>query len=135
MEDKGRGVGGKTALHVLAFIGVTVLLLAIAAGAALYIATKGPSDSAREAVYDWAGEHGLGSVAGIFLSAEEKDALADVPGEDAPEDEEQPAESERPMITVTDEIPEEASPAPEESEIPADDGGDTEPEGGEEAEA
>ena len=73
MEDKGRGAGGKTALHVLAFIGVTVLLLAIAAGAALYIATKGPSDSAREAVYDWAGEHGLGSVAGIFLSAEEKE--------------------------------------------------------------
>ena len=126
MEDKGRGAGGKTALHVLAFIGVTVLLLAIAAGAALYIATKGPSDSAREAVYDWAGEHGL---------AEEKDALADVPGENAPGDGEQPAESERPMITVTDEIPEEASPAPEESEIPADDGGDTEPEGGEEAEA
>ena len=114
MEDKGRGAGGKTALHVLAFIGVTVLLLAIAAGAALYIATKGPSDSAREAVYDWAGEHGLGSVAGIFLSAEEKDALADVPGENAPGDGEQPAESERPMITVTDEIPEEASPAPEE---------------------
>ena len=29
MEDKGRGAGGKTALHVLAFIGVTVLLLAL----------------------------------------------------------------------------------------------------------
>ena len=40
MDDRKRG--GKTALHVLAFVGVTVLLLIIALLAALFIATKGP---------------------------------------------------------------------------------------------
>ena len=52
MEDKSRG--GKTALHILAFVGVTLLLLVIACLAALYIATKGPSESARANVIEWA---------------------------------------------------------------------------------
>ena len=43
MEAKGRGAGGRKALHVLAFIGVTLLLLVIALAAALFIATRGPS--------------------------------------------------------------------------------------------
>ena len=116
MEDRGRSAGGKTALHVLAFIGVTLLLLVIAAGAALFIATKGPSESAREAVYDWAAERNMQGIAGIFLSSEERDALADVPGENPPAASEEPAESEQPLIIVSDELPEQsASPAPEES--------------------
>ena len=130
MESKGRGAGGKTALHVLAYIGVTLLLLVIAAAAALFIATKGPSASAREAVYGWASERGLGPVAGVFLSQEELAAMADVPGENAPE--EDGAEGgEAPLIVVTDGLPA-ASGAPEEGEEP--EAGET-PAAGEEPEA
>lgn len=103
MEDKRRGSGGRTALHVLAFIGVAVLLIAIALTAALWITTKGPSETARDEFVAWADDNGLGFVAGLFVSD------ADEPGQDpnaggsaAPE------ASEKPMIVVAE--PEE-SPA------------------------
>ena len=85
---------------MLAFVGVTVLLLIIALLAALFIATKGPSEAAREAVYDWAAERNMQSVAGIFLSAEEKDALAGR-GEEPEPGINDPVTTERPLITLT----------------------------------
>ena len=128
MDD--RKSGGKTALHVLAFVGVTVLLLIIALLAALFIATKGPSEAAREAVYDWAAERNMQSVAGIFLSAEEKDALAGR-GEEPGPGINDPVTTERPLITLTDEAPVQSSETPEESPEAT---GEAEPESTENAE-
>lgn len=116
MEAKGRGAGGRKALHVLAFIGVTLLLLVIALAAALFIATRGPSGSAREAVYDWAAERNLQGIAGVFLSSEEQAELADAPAGNPPAGEE-PAESAQPMIIISEEAPE-AAEEPAESEAP-----------------
>ena len=116
MEAKGRGAGGRKALHVLAFIGVTLLLLVIALAAALFIATRGPSGSAREAVYDWAAERNLQGIAGVFLSSEEQAELADAPGENPPAGE-GPVESAQPMIIISEEAPE-AAEEPAESEAP-----------------
>lgn len=111
MEEKGRG--GKTALHILAFIGITVLLLVIACLAAVFIATKGPSETARDNVVVWAEEHGLGFAAGLFLSAEEENAILNPsdPAEDV-----QPSAT--PFIVVTDGQPEPSDAAPEESAAP-----------------
>ena len=111
MEEKGRG--GKTALHILAFIGITVLLLVIACLAAAFIATKGPSEAARDNVVVWAEEHGLGFAAGLFLSAEEENAILNPsdPAEDV-----QPSAT--PFIVVTDGQPEPSDAAPEESVQP-----------------
>ena len=111
MEEKGRG--GKTALHILAFIGITVLLLVIACLAAVFIATKGPSEAARDNVVVWAEEHGLGFAAGLFLSAEEENAILNPsdPAEDV-----QPSAT--PFIVVTDGQPEPSDAAPEESAAP-----------------
>lgn len=112
MEEKGRG--GKTALHVLAFIGVTLALLIIAALAALYIVTKGPSDAARDSFVGWSAEHGLGGVSTLFLSdQEEKDAMG---GGDAIDDV-QPESSDVPIIIVSEEAPD-TSAAPEASAEP-----------------
>lgn len=112
MEEKGRG--GKTALHVLAFIGVTLALLIIAALAALYIVTKGPSDAARDSFVGWSAENGLGGVSTLFLSdQEEKDAMG---GGDAIDDV-QPESSDVPMIIVSEEAPD-TSAAPEASAEP-----------------
>lgn len=124
MEAKGRGAGGRKALHVLAFIGVTLLLLVIALAAALFIATKGPSESAREAVYDWAAERNLQGIAGVFLSSEEQAELADAPGGNPPAGEE-PAESAQPMIIISEEAPE-AAEEPSESETPESEAPDSE---------
>ena len=111
MEEKGRG--GRTALHILAFIGITVLLLVIACLAAVFIATKGPSEAARDNVVVWAEEHGLGFAAGLFLSAEEENAILNPsdPAEDV-----QPSAT--PFIVVTDGQPEPSDAAPEESAAP-----------------
>lgn len=111
MEEKGRG--GRTALHILAFIGITVLLLVIACLAAVFIATKGPSETARDNVVVWAEEHGLGFAAGLFLSAEEENAILNPsdPAEDV-----QPSAT--PFIVVTDGQPEPSDAAPEESAAP-----------------
>ena len=111
MEEKGRG--GRTALHILAFIGITVLLLVIACLAAVFIATKGPSEAARDDVVVWAEEHGLGFAAGLFLSAEEENAILNPsdPAEDV-----QPSAT--PFIVVTDGQPEPSDAAPEESAAP-----------------
>ena len=127
MESKGRGAGGRKALHVLAFIGVTLLLLVIALAAALFIATKGPSESAREAVYDWAAERNLQGIAGVFLSSEEQAELADATDGNPPAGEE-PDESAQPMIIISEEAPEAAEKPAEsetpESEAPAETGGE-----------
>ena len=111
MEEKGRG--GRTALHILAFIGITVLLLVIACLAAVFIATKGPSETARDNVVVWAEEHGLGFAAGLFISAEEENAILNPsdPAEDV-----QPSAT--PFIVVTDGQPEPSDAAPEESAAP-----------------
>ena len=111
MEEKGRG--GRTALHIPAFIGITVLLLVIACLAAVFIATKGPSETARDNVVVWAEEHGLGFAAGLFLSAEEENAILNPsdPAEDV-----QPSAT--PFIVVTDGQPEPSDAAPEESAAP-----------------
>ena len=105
MEEKGRG--GRTALHILAFIGITVLLLVIACLAAVFIATKGPSEAARDNVVVWAEEHGLG------FAAEEENAILNPsdPAEDV-----QPSAT--PFIVVTDGQPEPSDAAPEESVQP-----------------
>ncbi len=113
MKEKGRG-GGKLAAHILAFIGVTLLLLALALTAAVYIATKGPSETARANVYEWADERGLGAIAGLFLSAEEKTAILNpASGQD-----ETPEVSDTPMIIVSDEALPGASETTEESAAP-----------------
>ena len=113
MEDKSRG--GKTALHILAFVGVTLLLLVIACLAALYIATKGPSESARANVIEWADEHSLGAVAGLFLSDDEEDAIlnpANTPDGGA-------ETTDTPLIIISDTAPEaSAEPSPEASGQP-----------------
>lgn len=124
MEAKGRGAGGRKALHVLAFIGVTLLLLVIALAAALFIATRGPSESAREAVYDWAAERNLQGIAGVFLSSEEQAELADATDGNPPAGEE-PAESAQPMIIISEEAPE-AAEEPSESEAPESEAPDSE---------
>ena len=111
MEEKGRG--GRTALHILAFIGITVLLLVIACLAAVFIATKGPSEAARDNVVVWAEEHGLGFAAGLFLSAEEENAILNP--SDPAEDVQPPA---TPFLVVADGQPEPSDAAPEESVQP-----------------
>lgn len=102
MQEKGRG--GKTALHILAFIGITLALLIIAALAAVYIATKGPSETARGNVVEWADGHGLGFAATLFLSDEEENAILN--GEASPEPDGGQSDTEgAAFITVTDEAP------------------------------
>lgn len=99
MEDKGRG--GKTALHILAFIGMTLLLLVIACLAAIYIATKGPSETAGANVVRWADGHGLGFAATLFISDEEEKAILS-PDSDEPGNVEV---TDSPMIIIPDEAP------------------------------
>ena len=111
MEDKGRSAG-KTVLHVLAFIGMALLLLALGCLAAIYMATKGPSEAARADVVNWASERNLSFAAELFLSDEEVDAIlnpAETPGTGDNQEE-------TPFIVVT-EGQAEASPDP--SEEPA----------------
>lgn len=108
MEEKGRG--GKTALHILAFIGITLALLIVAALAALYITTRGPSEAARDNFVEWADSHGLGFAAGLFISDELEDGILNPPSVDG----EQPVPSSAPLITVSEEAPE-ASASPSES--------------------
>lgn len=102
MQEKGRG--GRTALRILAFIGVTLVLLIIASLAAVYIATKGPSETARADVVEWADGHGLGFAATLFLSAEEEDAILNGPA--SPDPDGGPSETtDAAFITVTGETP------------------------------
>ena len=108
MEEKGRG--GKTALHILAFIGITLALLIVAALAALYITTRGPSEAARDNFVEWADSHGLGFAAGLFISDEVEDGILNPPSVDG----EQPEPSSAPLITVSGEAPV-ASASPTES--------------------
>ncbi len=101
MEEKGRG--GKTALHILAFIGITLALLIIAALAALYIATKGPSDAARDSFVGWCRTRPRRRLPRtVPLRSEEKDAT----GGGDPADDVQPESSDVPMIIVSEEAPE-----------------------------
>ena len=110
MEDKGRSAG-KTVLHVLAFIGMALLLLALGCLAAIYIATKGPSEAARADVVNWASERNLSFAAELFLSDEEVSAILN-PAETP----DAGTQDETPFIVVT-EGQAEASPDP--SEEPA----------------
>ena len=61
----------------------------------------------------WAEEHGLGFAAGLFLSAEEENAILN-PSD--PEEDVQPSAT--PFIVVTDGQPEPSDAAPEESVQP-----------------
>ena len=128
MKDSKRG--GNPALRALAFVGVTLLLVVFALAAALFIGTRGPRVTARAEIYEWAAERSLQGVAGIFLSAEEKAALAGGPGESDPTPDAEETDGQA-LITITETAPAPAeTEAPEESEAPA----ETEaPEGGEEA--
>lgn len=115
MEDKGRSAG-KTVLHVLAFIGMTLLLLVLGCLAAIYIATKGPSETARANVVNWAAERNLSFAAELFLSDEEVNAIRNPDGNS-----DGGAVEETPFITVVDgqaETSPEPSEAPAESEAP-----------------
>lgn len=112
---------GSAVGRVFAFIGVTLVVLILAALAAVFIITKGPSPAARSEFVKRTADSGLAFVTKLFVPGDEIDAIlagdetdVSAPAESAePEPSETPAESE----------------APSESAEPSDDAGETSGEG------
>ncbi len=132
-EDGSGSAVGK----VFAFIGVTLVVLILAALAAVFIITKGPSPAAKSEFVKRTADSGLSFVTKLFVPGDEIDAILAGDETDAPEPEESaaPEESEAPEESAEpSEAPAESetpaeSEAPEESAEPSDDAGETSGEG------
>lgn len=132
-EDGSGSAVGK----VFAFIGVTLVVLILAALAAVFIITKGPSPAAKSEFVKRTADSGLSFVTKLFVPGDEIDAILAGDETDAPEPEESaaPAESEAPDESAEpSEAPAESetpaeSEAPAESAEPSDDAGETSGEG------
>lgn len=132
-EDGSGSAVGK----VFAFIGVTLVVLILAALAAVFIITKGPSPAAKSEFVKRTADSGLSFVTKLFVPGDEIEAILAGDETDAPEPEESaaPEESEAPAESAEpSEAPEESetpaeSEAPAESAEPSDDAGDTSGEG------
>lgn len=132
-EDGSGSVVGK----VFAFIGVTLVVLILAALAAVFIITKGPSPAAKSEFVKRTADSGLSFVTKLFVPGDEIEAILAGEETDAPEPEESaaPEESEAPEESAEpSEAPAESetpaeSEAPAESAEPSDDAGETSGEG------
>lgn len=132
-EDGSGSAVGK----VFAFIGVTLVVLILAALAAVFIITKGPSPAAKSEFVKRTADSGLSFVTKLFVPGDEIEAILAGDETDAPEPEESaaPEESEAPEESAEpSEAPEESetpaeSEAPAESAEPSDDAGETSGEG------
>lgn len=132
-EDGSGSAVGK----VFAFIGVTLVVLILAALAAVFIITKGPSPAAKSEFVKRTADSGLSFVTKLFVPGDEIEAILAGEEIDAPEPEESaaPEESEAPEESAEpSEAPAESetpaeSEAPEESAEPSDDAGETSGEG------
>ena len=121
-EDKRQREDGSAAGKVFAFIGVTLVVLILAALAAVFIITKGPSPAARAEFVRRTADSGLAFVTKLFVPGDEDAAPSEseTPDESAaPETSEAPAESAEP----------ETSEAPAESAEPSENAGETSGEG------
>lgn len=129
-EDGSGSVAGK----VFAFIGVTLVVLILAAMAAVFIITKGPSPAARAEFVRRTADSGLAFVTKMFVPGDEIEAiLAGDEAEQPPAGDEDadPAGSETPdegAGTEPSETPGESDTAAE-SAAPSADGGETSGEG------
>ena len=132
-EDGSGSAVGK----VFAFIGVTLVVLILAALAAVFIITKGPSPAAKSEFVKRTADSGLSFVTKLFVPGDEIEAILAGDETDAPEPEESaaPEESEAPEesaepseASAESETPAE-SEAPAESAEPSDDAGETSGEG------
>lgn len=132
-EDGSGSAVGK----VFAFIGVTLVVLILAALAAVFIITKGPSPAAKSEFVKRTADSGLSFVTKLFVPGDEIDAILAGDETDAPQPEESaaPEESEAPEESAEpSEAPAESetpaeSEAPAESAEPSDDAGETSGEG------
>ncbi len=132
-EDGSGSAVGK----VFAFIGVTLVVLILAALAAVFIITKGPSPAAKSEFVKRTADSGLSFVTKLFVPGDEIEAILAGEETDAPEPEESaaPEESEAPEESAEpSEAPAESetpaeSEAPEASAEPSDDAGETSGEG------
>lgn len=132
-EDGSGSAVGK----VFAFIGVTLVVLILAALAAVFIITKGPSPAAKSEFVKRTADSGLSFVTKLFVPGDEIEAILAGDETDAPEPEESaaPEESEAPEESAEpSEVPAESetpaeSEAPAESAEPSDDAGETSGEG------
>ena len=132
-EDGSGSAVGK----VFAFIGVTLVVLILAALAAVFIITKGPSPAAKSEFVKRTADSGLSFVTKLFVPGDEIEAILAGEETDAPEPEESaaPEESEAPEESAEpSEDPAESetpaeSEAPAESAEPSDDAGETTGEG------
>ncbi len=132
-EDGSGSAVGK----VFAFIGVTLVVLILAALAAVFIITKGPSPAAKSEFVKRTADSGLSFVTKLFVPGDEIEAILAGEETDAPEPEESaaPEESEAPEESAEpSEAPAESetpaeSEAPAESAEPSDDAGETSGEG------
>lgn len=132
-EDGSGSAVGK----VFAFIGVTLVVLILAALAAVFIITKGPSPAAKSEFVKRTADSGLSFVTKLFVPGDEIEAILAGDETDAPEPEESaaPEESDAPEESAEpSEAPAESetpaeSEAPEESAEPSDDAGETSGEG------
>lgn len=132
-EDGSGSAVGK----VFAFIGVTLVVLILAALAAVFIITKGPSPAARAEFVRRTADSGLAFVTKLFVPGDEIEAIlageeTDVPEPEesaAPEESEAPEESAEPSEAPAESETPAESEAPEESAEPSDDAGETSGEG------
>ena len=128
-EDKRQREDGSAAGTVFAFIGVTLVVLILAALAAVFIITKGPSPAARAEFVRRTADSGLAFVTKLFVPGDEIEAI--LAGDAAPSESETPDESAAPE---TSEAPAESaepetSEAPAESAEPSENAGETSGEG------
>ena len=136
-EDKRQREDGSAAGKVFAFIGVTLVVLILAALAAVFIITEGPSPAARAEFVRRTADSGLAFVTKLFVPGDEIEAILAGDETDAPQPEESaaPEESEAPEESAEpSEAPAESetpaeSEAPAESAEPSDDAGETSGEG------
>lgn len=139
-EDKRQREDGSAAGKVFAFIGVTLVVLILAALAAVFIITKGPSPAARAEFVRRTADSGLAFVTKLFVPGDEIEAiLAEDEAEQTPAGDEDAAtaESETPDESAapdTSEAPAESaepdtSEAPAESAEPSENAGETSGEG------
>lgn len=124
-EDKMQREDGSVVGRVFAFIGVTLAVLIIAALAAVFIITKGPSPAARAEFVKRTADSGIGFVTKLFVPADEIETILSGETEQTPAGDEEPTESETPAESAE---PAE-SEAPAESAEPSADGGETSGEG------
>ena len=138
-EDKRQREDGSAAGKVFAFIGVTLVVLILAALAAVFIITKGPSPAARAEFVRRTADSGLAFVTKLFVPGEIEAILAGDEAEQTPAGDEDaaPSESETPDESAAPETSEapaesaepETSEAPAESAEPSENAGETSGEG------